>query len=114
MIRRLTLTAALSLCLALSGTVAAQRGGAQGSTHSSAGAKSGGSSKPVHVKAYTKKDGTHVKEYDRSAPGREASDATSSTTSTSSASDDEYIGLLGLTQTQIQLQFGSPSSTSGD
>jgi hypothetical protein len=40
------------------------RGGTRSSSHSS-----GSSGKSVHVHSYTKMDGTHVQEHDRSAPG---------------------------------------------
>ena len=52
----------VSVCFALSGIVAAQKGGG---AHGSTGSRS---SKPVHVKTYTKKDGTQVQAHDRRSP----------------------------------------------
>lgn len=41
------------------------------------GGKSGGGSKPVHVKGYTKKDGTYVAPHDRKAPETKTGETTS-------------------------------------
>ena len=61
--RWLSLVAAtVAVCFALSGTLEAQKGGG---AH---GAGGSGSSKSVHVKTYTKKDGTHVAAHDRKSP----------------------------------------------
>jgi hypothetical protein len=113
MTRQFIVAAIVSACLALSAPIEAQRGGgSRGSSPASGGTKGSASSKPVHVRAYTKKDGTRVRAYDRRAPNKEG--ATLTTTTADTAPDDEYVGLLGLTQTQIQLHFGSPSLTSDD
>jgi hypothetical protein len=48
--------ATVSICFALSGTVAAQKGGGgHGSSHGTGGTSRGGSSRTVHVKEYTRK-----------------------------------------------------------
>src|SRR2546421_1131060 len=53
-------------------------------SHASGGTKSsgssGGSSKPVHVKAYTKKDGTHVEAHERKAPEPKSESGSAATT----------------------------------
>ena len=68
------------LCLAFPPSLAQKgsRGGSSKSTSSKTSSKST-SGKTVHVKGYTRKDGTYVPPYDRAAPG--------TATSTSSASD---------------------------
>src|SRR2546421_5552656 len=58
---------------------------ASGGTKSSGG--SGGSSKPVHVKAYTKKDGTSVEAHDRKAPEPTASPAKATSSAASTATN---------------------------
>jgi len=60
----------VSLYLALCGSASAQRRGGSSShskTHSSSSKSS--AAKTVHVRSYTKKDGTVVKSYDRRPPG---------------------------------------------
>ena len=81
----------LTLCLATS-SVAAQRSGRSGgrsSTSRSSTSRSSTSSAPktVHVKGYTRSDGTYVPAYDRAAPGTSSSTTGSlyGETSTSSA-----------------------------
>jgi hypothetical protein len=54
----------------------AQKGGGHASGHKSGGS---GSSQPVHVKSYTKKDGTHVEEHDRKAAETKGNTANPST-----------------------------------
>lgn len=56
-------TVTLAVVLAFSGTALAQKGG-----RSHGGSNAGSSSKSVHVKAYTKKNGTTVAAHDRKAP----------------------------------------------
>ncbi len=56
--------------LLLSGAAVAQRGRSSSSRSSSSGSKS------VHVRGYTKKDGTVVKAHDRKAPGTASSPST--------------------------------------
>src|SRR5438477_7600298 len=67
--RLLVLVGILVAALALSPPLAAQKGGGShaGSSHASgsSGTKSSGT---VHVRGYTRKDGTHVDGYDRKAP----------------------------------------------
>jgi hypothetical protein len=64
------LVAFATAALLMSATPArAQKGGgSHGGSHRSSAAKGRASSKPVHVKAYTKKDGTQVEAHDRKAP----------------------------------------------
>jgi hypothetical protein len=53
--------------------------GSAKSSHASSGTSNkGGSSKPVHLKAYTKKDGTHVAAHDRKAPSQRAAPSAAS------------------------------------
>lgn len=49
-----------------------QKGTSHGSTHESSVTKGSASSTPVHVKSYTKKDGTTVEAHDRKAPAPRA------------------------------------------
>lgn len=57
---------------------------------------SGSSTKSVHVRSYTRKDGTVVQNYDRSAPGTSSgkSRSTKSSASRSLADDDAFAPLL--------------------
>jgi hypothetical protein len=65
LVRRTVIVAAATSFLAFPRTSLAQKGGgSHGSSHASKGDTS---SKPVHVKTYTKKDGTVVEEHDRKA-----------------------------------------------
>jgi hypothetical protein len=69
MIRRSIVAIAVSVCFVLSASVAAQKGGGSHRSSHGSSAKSGdASSKPVHIRTYTKKDGTVVEEHDRKAP----------------------------------------------
>ncbi len=60
------------------------RGGSSRSSSKSSSSKSSGS-KTVHVKGYTRKDGTYVPPYDRSAPGSGSSERSSSGSRSSSS-----------------------------
>src|SRR5438045_873455 len=67
--RRAIAVAVALLFLACSSTVLATKGhGFSGGSSKSSGSKSSGGSKPVHVKGYTKTDGTHVEAHERKAP----------------------------------------------
>jgi hypothetical protein len=72
------------LCLAVPSALAQRSGRSSGRSSSSSKSKSS-SSKTVHVKGYTRKDGTYVAPYDRAAPGT-ASTSTASTSATPAAS----------------------------
>jgi len=70
--RRGIAVAVALLFLACSATSLAAKGVGHGSSRGSSkrsGSKSSGGSKPTHVKAYTKKDRTHVEAHDRKARG---------------------------------------------
>ncbi len=99
---------ALVLVLALASPASASKGGSSRShssggsrSHSSSGSHSSGSSKSsggsVHVRSYTKKDGTHVEAHTRSSP--HASTKTESGTSTHSASTKSSTSTKGSTST---------------
>ena len=60
--------ATAALLIGPSPALAQKGGGSHGGSHGSSAAKGSASSKPVHVKAYTKKDGTTVEAHDRKAP----------------------------------------------
>jgi hypothetical protein len=69
MTRQLPVVVAIAALLMFPGRALAQKGGgSHGASHGSSASKGSGSSKPVHVKAYTKKDGTTVEAHDRKAP----------------------------------------------
>src|SRR4051812_20060478 len=69
MIRRFFVIATIAALLMFPDTALAQKGGrSHGASHGATASKSSGASKPVHVKAYTKKDGTTVAAHDRKAP----------------------------------------------
>ena len=78
--RRAVLAVVVCLCLALP-TAAALLAKSAGS-HRGGSAKGSGSSQPVHVKSYTKKDGTRVEEHERKAaePKTESRSTTETTT----------------------------------
>jgi len=78
MIRRLALVAAMCLVFASSPVLDAKESSSKGSHGSST------SGKTVHVKEYTRKDGTTVKAHDRKAPEQHAK-----TTETKSATIDK-------------------------
>src|SRR5258706_3137989 len=63
--KRLALLVAVGFLVLPVATYAGSRGGG---SHSSSKSKSKSGEKKVHVKEHTKKDGTHVDAYDRSAP----------------------------------------------
>jgi len=89
------LLSALAAVVWLSGSgsvLAGGHGSSHGSSHSSHSSKSNkptkstkskgsSSGKTVHVKGYTKKDGTHVDAYDRSAPKSKGTSTKTTTTS---------------------------------
>lgn len=69
MTRQLLALAAVITVLAFPGTASAQKGGgSHRASHASSAPKAGADAKPVHVKTYTKKDGTTVEAHDRKAP----------------------------------------------
>src|SRR6267143_1651229 len=77
----------VSFYLVLSGSAFAQRKGGSSShskTHSSSSKSS--AAKTVHVRSYTKKDGTVVRSYDRRPPGSKEDVASPQATVRSSAS----------------------------
>src|SRR5438067_1430732 len=79
--RRAIAVAVALLFLACSSTVLATKGhGFSGGSSKSSGSKSSGGSKPVHVKEYTKKDGTHVEAHERKAPEPKSESGTATTT----------------------------------
>lgn len=59
----------LAACMTLAVPVVAKSKGGSSSHKNSSSSKKSGSPKTVHVKGYTKKDGTKVKAHDRAAPG---------------------------------------------
>ena len=63
----------LSVVLLASSTVAYPRGGSGGQRSHSTSSKTSSSQKTVHVRSYTRKDGTVVRAHDRSAPGTKVS-----------------------------------------
>jgi len=86
--RRAVAVVVVSVLLALSPPPIAAKGGGHGSAAGGSkgtGTKGPGSSKPVHVKAYTKKDGTRVEAHDRKAPEPKSESATGSTTTHNAA-----------------------------
>jgi hypothetical protein len=81
-----------SLCLALTPSLA-QKGsrggsGSKSSSKSSTSSKSSGA-KTVHVKGYTRKDGTYVPPYDRAVPGSSSSSSSSSSDSSTRSRTSE-------------------------
>lgn len=69
MIRQFLIVLAAAAVLMFPVTALAQKGGrSHSSSHTSSASKGSGTSKPVHVKAFTKKDGTTVEAHDRRAP----------------------------------------------
>ena len=54
--------------LVFPGAAFGQKGASHQSTHESSATRESGSSTPIHVKSYTKKDGTTVEAHDRKAP----------------------------------------------
>jgi hypothetical protein len=90
MLKRLsiTLTLLFALCLFVP-SISAQKGGRGGGKSSSSKSSSKTSSKSektVHVRGYTKKDGTVVAPYDRAAPGSKTDAYPASTSSSSTSS----------------------------
>ena len=86
----LLLSVLFVLCLALPSSLAQKgsRGGGSSKSSTSKSSRKSSSGKTVHVKGYTRKDGTYVPPYDRAAPSTATgSGSSSSSPSTSSASD---------------------------
>lgn len=81
----------LSVVLLASSAFAYPRGSSSGSRSHSSSSKASSSQKTVHVRSYTRKDGTVVRSHDRSGPGTKASSSTarvrSSTTTTPALRD---------------------------
>src|SRR5947209_20050922 len=105
---RRTLTPFLAVlfvfCLAVTSTIAQK--GARSSSKSSSGkssaskSSSSSSGKTVHVKGYTRKDGTYVPPYDRAAPGTADNRRSSSTgSSTGSSESGTSIGTASRSRT---------------
>lgn len=76
----------LSVVLLASSAFAYPRGGSSGSHSHSNSSKAHSSQKTVHVRSYTRKDGTVVQGYDRSAPGTKSSSFTARAGSSPAAS----------------------------
>lgn len=77
----------LSVVLLLGSSALAYPLGASSGLHSHSGSgKASSSQKNVHVRSYTRKDGTVVRAYDRSAPGTKVSSSTPSVQSSTTAS----------------------------
>jgi hypothetical protein len=90
--RILAILLAVALFLPLS--VTAQKGGRGGRTSSSKSSSSKSSSgKTVHVKGYTRKDGTYVPPYDRAAPGSGSSSTASSRSTGSSIDSSDSVNV---------------------
>jgi hypothetical protein len=85
----LTLGLALTiLCLTLPLSLA-QKGGRSARSSSSKSSSKSSTSKTVHVKGYTRKDGTYVPPYDRAAPGTASSTGSSNSRSSTRSTNPE-------------------------
>ena len=84
MVRRLALVLAICLLFAGATPIGVSGFGSNGSSGSAGSGQKAGSGKTVHVKEYTRKDGTKVKAHDRKAPERKTT-ATTPTPSTTTA-----------------------------
>ena len=84
----LLLSVLFVLCLALPSSLAQKgsRGGGSSKSSTSKSSRKSSSGKTVHVKGYTRKDGTYVPPYDRSAPGSASTDTTSPSNGSNSIS----------------------------
>jgi hypothetical protein len=91
-------------------------------TQSDKSSDSSDGKKTVHVKGYTKKDGTHVKPHDRKAPEKHSTkdkDTTHSTTHSSTASTGEtrdangYIDRSEAAKREFMRQTGYPNGRPG-
>jgi len=89
--RKRLLLFVLSVVLFASSALAYPRSGSSGSRSNSSTSKVTSSQESVHVRSYTRKDGTVVRSHDRSAPGTKAPSSKAhvrSSTTTTPASHD--------------------------
>jgi hypothetical protein len=125
-IRRVLVCLAVLIFLATP-SLAANGGGKEGGKGSSKGSSAKGSTKgsgsggkTVHVKGYTKKDGTYVAPHDRSAPGTKASTGQPTTSTmpkaTSSTATRDAHGRIIRSEAakhQFEAQTGYPHGRPG-
>ncbi len=101
----------LSVVLLLgSSALAYPRGGSTGSHSHSSSTKSSSSKKTVHVRSYTRKDGTVVRAHDRSAPGTKT---TKTTTPKASYSSHERIKRSAAAKDKFERETGYPHGRKG-
>jgi len=107
----------VSLYLALCGSAFAQRQGSSSSHSSTHSSRKSSAAKTVHVRSYTKKDGTVVKSYDRRPPGSKESGSDAevrSSTSTAALRDSNgRIKRSAAAKEAFERQTGYPHGRPG-